>query len=96
MKTQDMVETSVYSFDNDNCPRISASGVSLSVIMLVPSHAEFFPIIIMYSLQCKILVVSTKAGRQIVYNLLSCTHVAAGRPWSLFALCISLSEEMHV
>ena len=42
MKTQDWVETSVYFFDNDICPTILASGVSLSVIMLVPSHAEFF------------------------------------------------------
>ena len=31
MKTQDWVETSVF-FDNDICPTISASGVSLSVI----------------------------------------------------------------
>ena len=29
-------------FDNDICPTISASGVSLSVIMQVPSHTEFF------------------------------------------------------
>ena len=41
MKTQDRVEMSVF-FDNNICPTISASGVSLSVIMLVPSHAEFF------------------------------------------------------
>ena len=33
MKTQDWVETSVF-FDNDICPSISASGVSLSVIMI--------------------------------------------------------------
>ena len=45
MKTQDWVETSVYFFDNDICPTISASGVSLSVVMLVPSHAEFFQMI---------------------------------------------------
>ena len=31
------------------CPTILASGVSLSIIMLVPSHAEFFQIYIMYS-----------------------------------------------
>ena len=41
MKTQDWVETSVL-FDNDICSTISASGVSLSIIMPVPSHAEFF------------------------------------------------------
>ena len=40
MKTQDWVEMSVL-FDNDICPMISASVVSLSIIMLVPSHAEF-------------------------------------------------------
>ena len=34
MKTQDWVETSVF-FDDDICPTISASGVSLSVIILV-------------------------------------------------------------
>ena len=33
MKTQDWVEMSVF-FDNDICPMISASGVSLSVIIL--------------------------------------------------------------
>ena len=42
MKTQDWVEASVYSVTKDICPTISASGVSLSVIMLLPSHAEFF------------------------------------------------------
>ena len=43
MKTQDWVKTSVF-FD-DICPTISATGVSHSVIMLVPSHAEFFQMI---------------------------------------------------
>ena len=41
MKTQDWVETSVL-LDNDICPTILASGVSLSIIMPVPSHTEFF------------------------------------------------------
>ena len=45
MKTQDWVETSVL-LDNDICPTISASGVSLSIIMPVPSHAEFVQILI--------------------------------------------------
>ena len=34
MKTQDWVKTSAF-FDDDICPTISASGVSLSVIILV-------------------------------------------------------------
>ena len=41
MKTQDWAETSVL-FDNDIYPTISASGVSLLIIMPVPSHTEFF------------------------------------------------------
>ena len=41
VQTQDWVKTSVL-FDNDICPTILASGVSLSIIMPVPSHAEFF------------------------------------------------------
>ena len=42
LKTQDWVEMSVFF---DICPTILASGVSLSVIMLVPSHTEFFQIL---------------------------------------------------
>ena len=41
MKTQVWVETPVL-FDNNICPTISGSGVSLSIIMPVSSHAEFF------------------------------------------------------
>ena len=50
-------------------------------------------IIIMYLLQSKILVVSTKAGRQIVYNLLSCTHVAASHGVCLH--CVYHTGCMH-
>ena len=47
MKTQDWVETSVL-LDNNICPTILASGVSLSIIMPVPSHTEFFQMIRQY------------------------------------------------
>ena len=45
MKTQDWVEMSVLLY-NDICPTISANRVSLSIIMPVPSHAEFFQMLI--------------------------------------------------
>ena len=50
MKTQGQ---NVCIFNNDICPTISASGAPVSVIMLVPSHAEFFQIrtyVCMYTL----------------------------------------------
>ena len=41
IRTQDWAKTSVF-FDDDICPMILASEVSLLIIMLVPSRAEFF------------------------------------------------------
>ena len=64
MKTQDWVETSVY-FDNDICPTISASGVSLSVIMLVPSHAEFLQI---YVHLLYIIIISSEMMLMSIYT----------------------------
>ena len=44
MKTQDWAETSVL-LDNNICSTILAIGVSLLIIMPVPSHAKFFQMI---------------------------------------------------
>ena len=65
---------------NSNKPQLFPRVICfLGVAYWLKCLGNWLPLhdITMYLLQCIILVVSTEAGRQIVYNLLSCTHVAA-------------------